>query len=360
MASLDFEQETNNFRAYYDSNRKHFVATKNVYIRIINSLIRKLKMDMLVTKVEGRVKDREECLKKFHHKYQDKLEVDEKPYAIKDFITDIVGIRIVCLYKDQIVLLSDILRKNFTILNTTDKIMSVESTEDSVGYKSLHMDVVLTDDLALLPRYQPFANCSCEVQIRSLIQDAWSVLDHQIKYKKSIPSALKRRINILSALFEIADREFKEIRDATAQLIQQEKGPAENDLHDDCRETAGQVVTSGIRTLNAFNFLRIAGHFFRDFEFIDYKVDYFVQEILKMDSGLQKSDLHKCLIEKLKIVREYREHCLKENPQQPFSPYATIRHCLYLSDSETFARIISKSTKERFSNWLNQLRGTSG
>ena len=65
-------------------------------------------------------------------------------------------------------------------------------------------------------------NNSFEVQIRSLIQDAWSVLDHKIKYKKSIPIDLKRRINILSALFELADREFKEIRNATIELMQQE------------------------------------------------------------------------------------------------------------------------------------------
>ena len=61
-----------------------------------------------------------------------------------------------------------------------------------------------------------------EVRIRTVIQDAWSVLDHKIKYKKSIPNDLKRRINILSALFELADREFKEIRNATTELIEME------------------------------------------------------------------------------------------------------------------------------------------
>ena len=56
---------------------------------------------------------------------------------------------------------------------------------------------------------------------RTIIQDSWSVLDHKIKYKKSIPGSLKRRINVLSALFELADREFRQIRDATAaELLQ--------------------------------------------------------------------------------------------------------------------------------------------
>jgi len=52
--------------------------------------------------------------------------------------------------------------------------------------------------------------------MRTIIQDAWSILDHKIKYKKSIQQSLKRRINRLSALFEIADDEFFRINDEIA------------------------------------------------------------------------------------------------------------------------------------------------
>ena len=217
MASLDFEQEKNSFRKFYDSNRKHFADAKNAYIRIISSLIKRTDVGE-VTKIEGRVKDKEECIKKFHRKYQSKLEADEQPYEIKDFISDLIGIRIVCLYEDQISVLSEMLQQHFKIIDVTDKISAVESTEDSFGYKGLHMDLALNDEMASLPKYLQYADLPFEVQIRSLIQDAWSVLDHKIKYKKSIPIDLKRRINILSALFELADREFKEIRNATTEL----------------------------------------------------------------------------------------------------------------------------------------------
>jgi putative GTP pyrophosphokinase len=191
-----------------------------------------------------------------------------------------------------------------------------------------------------------------------LIQDAWSVLDHKIKYKKSIPVDLKRRINVLSALFELADREFKEIRNATTELMQQATVAPISDPLDDARELAGQAATAaGAKTVNAFDFLRIAGHFFRDFEFEDYKVDGFVHDILKLNSGFQKSDLHKCLDENLKIIRDYRDHLIAENPDKTFSPYTSIRHCLYLYDQETFGRILSKGTRERFEGWLKESRG---
>lgn len=352
MASLDFEQEKIAFRQYYDSNLKHLVDAKNTYIRIIGSLIKRFDPGE-VTKIEGRVKERNECTKKFHRKYQNQLEAAEHPYEIKDFISDLIGIRIVCLYEDQIPQLSEMLQKHFHILDITDRISSVESTEDSFGYKGLHMDLALGANMASQMKYHQYADLSFEVQIRTVIQDAWSMLDHKIKYKKAIPNNLKRRINILSALFELADREFKEIRNATTELIEMETElPISDPLTETLDKQDKRWLDASAKIINAFNFHRIAGHFFREFDFQDYKVDGFVPNILKLNHDFQKSDLHKCLIDNLKTVREYRGQFLADNPDKSFSPYTSIRHCLYLHDRVTFDRILSRWVKERFTEWL--------
>jgi ppGpp synthetase/RelA/SpoT-type nucleotidyltranferase len=354
MASLDFEQEKQAFKVFYDNNRKHFFAAKNLYIRLITSSIKRLGIDE-VTKIEGRVKDEEECIKKFHRKYQNRLEADEQPYEIRFFISDLIGIRLVCLYEDQVDLLAEMLQQHFKILGITDKISSVESTEEFFGYKGLHMDLALNDEMGALPKHLPYADNSFEVQIRSLIQDAWSVLDHKIKYKKSIPIDLKRRINILSALFELADREFKEIRNATIELMQQETvEPIIEHLQDTPKTAIPGGTSTGGKTLNAFNFLRIAGHFFKDFEFDAFKVDNFVNDILKLHNGFEKSDFHQCLNDNLNIVKEFHEHLLAENPAKAFSPFTSIRHCLYLYDREVFERILFKKMRGRIIDWLNE------
>jgi putative GTP pyrophosphokinase len=359
LASLDFEKEKDSFRKFYDSNGKLFENARKAYIRIISSSLKGTDIGE-VTKIEGRIKDKEECIKKFHRKYQSKLEADEHPYEIKDYLSDLIGIRIICLYEDQIEKVAEVLKQRFKIIDVTDKISAVESTEDSFGYKGLHMDLALNDQMSSLPKYQQYADYPFEVQIRSLIQDAWSVLDHKIKYKKSIPNDLKRRINILSALFELADREFKEIRNSTLELMQQATVAPVSDPLDDGREISGQPSTAvSEKTVNAFSFMRVAGHFFRDFEFEDYKVDDFVQGILKLDSGFQKSDLHKSLNENLKTVREYSDYFMAKNPDNTFTPYTSIRHCLYLYDKETFSRILSKGPKDRFEGWLRAYRGES-
>jgi len=358
MPSLDFEQEKKAFRKYYDSNQKQFAAAKDAYINIVRTLTRQFDVGE-VTKIEGRVKDREECIRKFQRKYQSKLEADEQPYEIKDFMSDLIGLRIVCLYEDQVPVVSELLQRHFRILNVTDKISAVESTEDSFGYKGFHMDLAL-DAVTTLPKHLPHAESCFEVQIRSLIQDAWSMLDHKIKYKRSIPNDLKRRINVLSALFELADREFKEIRNATADLLQQATVAPISEPLEGSPEASEQTATaaSGTRTVNAFNFQPIAGHFFRDFDFEDYKVDDFVQDILEHNPGFQKSDLHRCLNENLKTVREYRDYVVADNHEKTFSAYTLIRHCLYLYDPENFSRILSRRTRERFAGWLKVSRDT--
>lgn len=354
MASLDFELEKNIFRKYYDSNRSLFEETKNAYIRAINALIKQSDVGE-VTKVEGRVKDKEECIKKFQRKYQNKLEIDEQVYEIKDFLSDLIGIRIVCLYEDQIAVVSNVLKQHFKIIDVTDKIAAIESTEDLFGYKGLHMDLVSVGESESLPECRNFTDYPFEVQIRSLIQDAWSVLDHKIKYKKSIPNDLKRRINVLSALFELADREFKEIRTATIELMQQATVDSISESLAEDGAAAGNLSTvSSGKTVNAFNFLRVAGHFFKEFEFEDYKVDNFVQDILKQDIDFKRSDLHKSLTENFKTIRDYRDEFMMENPESSFSPYTSIRHCLYIYDQKTFGRILSKGPRDRFEQWMKK------
>jgi hypothetical protein len=132
--------------------------------------------------------------------------------------------------------------------------------------------------------------------------------------------------------------------------------PIDDSLDEVHEKNYKSVSIAGTKTINAFNFLRIAGHFFREFHFEDYKVDSFVHDILKSNTSFKKSDLHKCLTENLKTVKEYHEFFTEENNERTFSPYTLIRHCLYLGYPQTFDRILSKVTRERFIDWLKEYR----
>lgn len=353
VSSLDFEQEKRAFLRYYESNRGFFEEAKNAFVRALTLVVRDSDVGE-VTKIEGRIKEKEECVKKFQRKYQQRLELDEQPYEIAHYISDLIGIRIVCLYEDQIARVSDLLERQFDLIQVTDKIAAVESTEDSFGYKGLHLDLSLKPEMADQPKLKPFAGFIFEVQIRSLIQDAWSVLDHKIKYKKSIPNDLKRRINVLSALFELADREFKEIRNATQALMREAEAEPDTEpvvVPVTVDTPQGEVRPVG-RPINAFSFMRVAGHFFADSEFKAFKVDNFVQDILALDPEFSRAELHAALEEHGRTVKEYRDEFREKNPESSFSAYTAIRHALFLYDRERFERVMSRWPRERFDAWL--------
>ncbi len=302
--------------------------------------------DIEIAKVEGRVKDADECLRKFARKYRAALEEAGAPYEIQHFITDLIGVRVVCLYEDELPRVAQLVHKHFDVMEVTDKVSAVQGTEASFGYKGLHLDLRLKPVLAVQDEAIAHAAAPFELQVRTIIQDAWSVLDHRIKYKKSIPPELKRRINVLSALFELADREFRQIRDATeAELRRADEEPAE-------AENTGARSASPGAQLNAFTFLRIAQHFFPEYDFDAARVDQFVHEVHDWSPSLTRAQFNALMRDTWATVKRYRQAYEAANPHGSFNALTVIRHCLFLSDRATFRRALRNSAREAFEGWL--------
>ncbi|MGD1927876.1 MAG: GTP pyrophosphokinase family protein [Leptolyngbyaceae cyanobacterium] len=352
MPSLDFETERQEFREYYNENLSLLEGAKNSFITLVGSLIRS-SSEVALSKIEGRVKDRDECVKKFSRKYRTTLETERKEYQIIDHITDLIGLRVVCLYEDDIEKIKELLCEHFEVIDITDKIALIENTENSFGYKGLHLDLKLNEQRRSLPEYSQFVDLGCEVQIRTIIQDSWSVLDHKIKYKKSIPNNLKRRINSLAALFEVADREFREIRIATEESIKAEDITQEQiSQESDQGEAEGDVPKFTVSPLNAFSFLKIANHFFNDFEFEPRKVDGFTEEIVSLKPDITRGKFNFYMRENISKVKRYKDYFEKEFPGNVLNPYTVIRHCLYLGEKDIFSTMLTNQATETFEAWL--------
>lgn len=356
MSSLDFESEKKSFCDFYNENHGLLDGCKNSFVTLVNSLIRS-SSDIALSKIEGRVKERDECVKKFSRKYRTKLENDDKGYQIIDHITDIIGVRVVCLYEDDIEKIKELLCAHFDVIDITDKIAQIENTENSFGYKGLHLDLRLNKMRKDLPEYSKFVDFGFEVQIRTIIQDSWSVLDHKIKYKKSVPNNLKRRINSLAALFEVADREFREIRNATDEIIKAEDIPQEQITQESDEIESGKMEVqsqSNFSKLNAFSFLKIANHFFNFFEFEPHAVDGFTEEIVALKPDITRGKLNFYMRENISKVKKYKEFFDKEYPTDQLNPYTLIRLCLYLGDKDIFSMLLTQQLLEVFEDWLTK------
>ena len=130
MPSLDFEQEQSRFLSFHDQHRSAMQAVCDAYVALVDAqLAHDGTLD--ISKVEGRVKDRDECIRKFSRKYRAGLEENGTPYEIRPFISDLIGIRVVCLYEDELEKVAQAVQNVFDVIDVTDKTYTIELTGDA-------------------------------------------------------------------------------------------------------------------------------------------------------------------------------------------------------------------------------------
>ncbi len=151
---------------------------------------------ILVAAVESRVKT--------EHSLAGKLELKGAKYKSLADITDILGVRVITFYVDDVDKVASAVERLFEVDwdNSVDKRKLLDL--DSFGYLSLHY-VCRTPEL---PGYR------FEVQMRTILQHAWSTLDHDTGYKSGveIPQNYIRNINRLAGMLELVDEQFSRIR----------------------------------------------------------------------------------------------------------------------------------------------------
>ena len=135
-------------------------------------------------------------------------------------ITDFAGVRIVYLYSSNRKMIEDIVELEFEIVEKVDKISTKHA--DKFGYGALHY-LLKIKKYHSGARYDDLKNLVCELQIRTILQDAWAIVAHHLSYKQEsdVPIELQRKLNALSGLFETADDQFENIR--VARLDYQDK-----------------------------------------------------------------------------------------------------------------------------------------
>lgn len=341
--TTDFEQAKKEFEDFWSENQILHNEAKDVFIGMIKTFLAE---KVVLSSISGRVKDRDECIGKFSRKYRTELEGNDEGYQIKDHITDLIGLRIVCLHEKDIDIIGEILKEEFKVIDITDKTQIMNEKENSFGYKGLHLDLKLNEKRQEMSEYKRFSNLRFEIQIRTIIQDAWSVLDHKIQYKKTPPTHIKRRINALAALFEIADKEFFSLSEEIKQAFESAK-----------LNSSSKNVPNDAK-LDVFSFIAITSHHFKNYEFEDYKVDSFVEEILSFDSTLTVEKLNSTLIANIGCVKKYDEFLSEYNDdlfrKHSLNPYTQIRHILYMSNQSAYNNILYSRQRARFDEWLQE------
>ena len=146
---------------------------------------------------EGRIKTEESLA--------GKLEKKGYKYRTLHDVTDVVGIRVVTYYTDDVDKVAAIAKQIFDIdwKNSVDK---RKHQLNSFGYLSLHYICYLKEG--------PLRTIPFEIQMRTALQHVWSAIEHDIGYKGAVklPPEFVRQFSRLAGMLEMADDEFSRLR----------------------------------------------------------------------------------------------------------------------------------------------------
>jgi ppGpp synthetase/RelA/SpoT-type nucleotidyltranferase len=186
-----------------------------------------------------------------------KLELKGAKYHTLDDVTDIVGMRVVTFYSDDVDKVAAIVNEVFEVdwNNSVDK--RKLHRLDSFGYNSLHyicrLKAPAAPPTAPEGKAPPTApegasivleaketnvapsgaeggaeggtlySLRFEIQMRTALQHVWSTLDHDTAYKGNvkIPREYKRQFNRLAGMLELIDEEFSRLRNTLTDYSRQ-------------------------------------------------------------------------------------------------------------------------------------------
>ncbi|RDE64587.1 hypothetical protein DYH56_03335 [Psychrilyobacter piezotolerans] len=163
-----------------------YESSKNNIETILDNIVKELRQCKNIHSIRARVKDSEHLIEKIIRK---KIQTPEWRISIENYkneITDIIGVRVICLFKKNMQEINKYIQK--LEYESTGKIeVNIRKGDDErpysnigvikvrkTGYRSIHYNYKVQDIRG--------KKIICEIQLRTIFEEAWGEIDHTIRY----------------------------------------------------------------------------------------------------------------------------------------------------------------------------------
>lgn len=184
------------------------IQTIESKLSMIDVELRERKERVVISQVTHRIKTAESIYRKLKRKGY-KINLKEA----KKNLNDIIGVRVTCLFQDDVyeIVKCLTLQGDIKILKIKDYIKEPKET----GYQSLHLIVEVPIYLTKKAEW-----VKVEIQLRTVAMDFWSVLDYQLLYKKEIQQAdeISGELKHYAEVIADVDKNMMKLRDRILEI----------------------------------------------------------------------------------------------------------------------------------------------
>lgn len=160
--------------------------------------------------VKARVKRLPSLVEKIHRKHGS---IDlSHPLPILRQLPDLMALRAVCPFLEDVDAVTEAAQSVFEVFEVDQK--GERRSFSEFGYSSTHLLVSVPESLQ--HDYPMLANFRAEIQVRTILQDAWAEVEHELIYKVGahpLNTQIRRKLASLNATLVLSDTIFQEIRD---------------------------------------------------------------------------------------------------------------------------------------------------
>ncbi len=238
--------------------KQYALHSRAEYEAILLSVVHDIRTALASTNLRFQIKYR---VKSFDE-YLKKLCIGQDGRPTAERVEDIMGIRIVCPFLGDLEELETKLSERFEITEV-DKKQHGQSFRE-FGYDATHL--LLAPPMEDIAHPLPHVPVVCEIQLRTILQDAWAEVEHELIYKSEWPIPtfqIRRKLAALNANLTLGDIIFQELRDFQREMLRKQNKRrsladeslemlSKNEIHtklfegDDARDSLEKIIIDAL------------------------------------------------------------------------------------------------------------------